>query len=432
MLALAMSFGCGEEAPLGGIRSKDEQQDAGADSRRGSEPQTSSPGDSRSNDVGETSPVPSSETTADRSFVVDEDERELVTTQVYNGRTHAVENVSATLRAAGDGVSVYVQETFNSHVTDSQLNAFMSRLLLVGSAKSYLGGAGILPTSEAVFGPLDRANLPGATQRVFVVDTSGAGDGYLCGWCEHPDLHLDGTLVAPLDGEKALSITAHELFHAIHRGYDTDEEVWMDESLAEAAMTINGYFTDQTWLGDFVNNPNKDWGPGGADVTTVHYGACLAWGTYLWEQGGVDLMQALTAEAKNGWDGLEAAVASINDPRSAWELYLGLGAALYFDDPARGFGFESFDLPVALRGVALTDGTTVESLEPYGLLYYEVRAGTRLTVDGNEVTATYIAHETSLELQILAPSVAFEVEVPGVLMITGRSRTSVSVVVEER
>ena len=87
--------------------------------------------------------------------------------------------------------------------------------------------------TEAVFGPLDTSSFPQGKLEIYVVDTSGAGHGYLCGWCDHPQLHLDGLVLQPLDDELAVSIAAHETYHVIHRAHDTNEAMWVDESLAE-------------------------------------------------------------------------------------------------------------------------------------------------------------------------------------------------------
>lgn len=373
-----------------------------------------------------TAPGPVSPTPAPDSFVVPASEAAEEVTQVYNGQTHMVGDTPATLRAESEEVEVFVQDALVAQVTAAQLDGFMTRLVAEGDPNSYYPDLGILPTNEAVFGKLNQTRLPDGKQRVFVVDTSGAGDGYLCGWCTYPDLHLDGHLVSPLDGETAFSISSHELYHAIHRGYDTDEEVWLDESMAEAAMAVNGYFTDEAWLTDFLGDPNIDWGPSGADVTTVHYGACLAFGTYLWEQGGPALMQAVTKEPANGWDGLDAALDSVGEQRTAWDLFLELGAALYFNDAERGLGLRSFELPRAVRSLALTADVDVD-LEAYGFVLYELDDDLSFTVAGNDVSAIYVEDAAELRPATVTPGEAFAAPGPGVLVLTARSATTASV-----
>lgn len=424
--------GCGSEAALSAAGEHaaptSDAPDAATEGNSAPDP------DSDESTDGETIPAPSSPapvtpppvTPVPDSFVVPASETRQEVTQVYNGQTHVVSDTEASLRAESEEVAVFVQDDLAAQVTAAQLDGFMTRLVATGDARSFYPDLGILPTNEAVFGALKRSALPDGKQRVFVVDTSGAGDGYLCGWCTYPDLHLDGHLVSPLDGETAFSISAHELYHAIHRGYDTDEEVWIDESIAEAAMTVNGYFTDQAWLSDYLSTPNVDWGPSGADVTSVHYGACLAFGTYLWEQGGPELMQAITKEPANGWEGLDAALVSSGESRTAWELFLELGAALYFDDADRGLGIRSFALPRAVRSTTLAGDLEVD-LEPYGFAFYELEGDLTFTVDGNAVSAVYVAEAAELRPETVTPGAAFSASGPGVLVLTARSATTASV-----
>jgi hypothetical protein len=173
---------------------------------------------------------------------------------------------------------------------------------------------------EAVFGPLADASLTDGKLPIFVIDSGGAGDGYLCSWCAKPALHLDGPSLRSLHTDKTLSIAAHESFHAIHRAYDADEDVWVDESLAEAAMSVNGFFTDQAWLDEFLHATNQAWGPGVDDPRSFDYGAGLLFGTYLWEHGGAELLAAITQEKQNGWVGIDRALGTIGSPPSGSSL----------------------------------------------------------------------------------------------------------------
>ena len=194
-------------------------------------------------------------------------------------------------------------------------------------------------------------------------------------------------------------------------------------------MTVNGYFTDEAWLSDYLRNANRDWGPSGADVTTVHYGACLAWGTYLWEQGGPELMKAITREPANGWTGLDAALARVGETRTSWELFVELGAALYYDDSARGYGIDAFDLPTRLRVTPLSSDVDT-ALEPYGFLHFEVNVGTKFTVRGQGVTAAYVSDAPRLALEHLELGQQFNALQPGVLILTARTQAVVSLRVE--
>lgn len=306
-------------------------------------------------------------------------------TSRYDGQAHRETPVATTCRGEGDRALVYVaDDVFGTRVTQDAVNRFLHRYELAGSRRSFRPDLGVLPTNEAVFGALRASQTSDGKLPIVIIDTNGGGDGYLCGWCRRTELHLDAVQLTPLDGDKALAIAAHESFHAIHRGYDADEVVWVDETLAEAAMVVNG-FGDEAWLNDFLDDPNVDWGPGITRPQDFHYGAGLAFGAYLWEQGGPELLSAITAERANGWSGIEAALAATGEARDALALFLDMAVALHVDDPAQGYGFESFQVGDRLARPALSLGSPERGrLEPYGLVYRTLPASaTTLLVEGD-------------------------------------------------
>jgi hypothetical protein len=331
------------------------------------------------------------------------------TTLVYDFSTHMTRDATTTCRAEGERTLLYVaDDLWQNPFTQAEVNAFMAGYELDGRPTSHRPELGILPVDELVFGrldgPLNAGRLTGDKLPVFVVSSGGAGDGYLCGWCPGVELHLDGPLLRSLHTDKALSIAAHETVHAIHRGYDANETVWVDESLAQAAMTVNGFFTDQVWLDSFLNETNVAWGPGVEDVRAFHYGAGLLFGTYLWERGGADLLGAIVKEPRDAWAGIDAALSSVGDSASGFEVFVEMALALYLDDPARGYAFDAFELAGAVLPATVATGTSyTDTLAAYGLVYVELPASaSTLTLEAPAtVTAKLVLDGTPVEVRDL-------------------------------
>ena len=179
-------------------------------------------------------------------------------------------------------------------------------------------------------------------------------------------LHLEATQSPPA-GEYMLGVAAHEFNHMIQMTYDLNEDIWLSEALAEAAMIVTGYDTDIAWLNDFVADPTISFWD---DEMTVHYGAALLLGTYLYEYGGVELLQAVTADGANGESSIETHLIGLGLADS-FDIFFGdmagAIAADYFVDDAKGPdhyeyleigelawtaetepGFDPFDLDLAL------------------------------------------------------------------------------------
>ncbi len=313
------------------------------------------------------------------------------TTQTYDGETHLISDHRAACRATGERVMLFVQDDlYDNPVSQPEVDALLARLEEDG---------GILSTLEQNFAPVKLEELPGGKIPIFVIDTGRAGEGYVCGWCENWELHLDGKILSPLDGDRALGIAAHELFHIVHRGYDLDELPWVDETLAQAAMVAAGFSTnDQDWLARYLSNPNVNWGPGNVELTAFHYGAGLTFGTYLWEQGGAQLMRAATLETEDDWLGLDLALEASGTDATALQMFQRMAAALYLDDPETGFGFEALDVELGSVTALSAGQSETGVLEPYGLVYLELDDGvTNLRLDGTDaVLASALTQEAEL------------------------------------
>lgn len=363
------------------------------------------------------------------------------TTLVYDFGTHMPRETTATCRAEGERTLVYVaDELWEMPFTQSEVNAFMAGYEVRGRSASFRPDLGVLPTDELVFGPLsgplNEGRLAGEKLPIFVVNSGGAGDGYLCSWCDGVELHLDGPLLMSLHTDRALSIAAHESVHAIHRGYDANEAVWVDETLAQAAMTVNGFFTDQAWLEGFLDGPNVAWGPGVEDPRGFDYGAGLLFGTYLWERGGADLLSAITLEPLDEWAGIDAALAATGDPDDGFGVFTDMALSVFLDDPASGYSFDAFDLAGGVVPAIVETGTTYEdTLAAYGLVFVVLDEQAReVTLDAPDSVTARIAFDDAESPPVVLDLPLGEPFALGgivrVLVITGRATAPFTLTVE--
>ncbi len=363
-------------------------------------------------------------------------------TEVYDLSTHATHSVTATCRAEGSFARVYVADELwqtqagpsDEPLDQAQIDAFMAGYELHGAGGSFHPDLGVLPADEAVYGDIPDAKLTDGKLPIYVVDSGGAGEGYLCSWCENTQLHLDYTLLGSLHSDKTFSIAAHESYHAIHHAYDPNEAFWVDETFAESAMTVNGYYTDRQWVSTFLRNPNVTWGPGLTSSTDFNYGAGLLLGTFLWERDGADFMYAVTHDPAHEWAGVDSALASVGDSATSWELWSALGLAIFLDDPASGHAIESFELGAKVATTpAVTGQPLKQTLQPYGFVFvtFDANAARVTLASDGSVAASLVYAGTPADVRAVAVGESVDLEAtPRVLLLTAQQKTPFVLTVE--
>ena len=199
-------------------------------------------------------------------------------------------------------------------------------------------------------------------------------------------------------------------------------------------MTVNGFFTDDEWLDDFLRATNIAWGPGIDDPLAYHYGAGLLFGSYLWERGGRSLLHAITSEPLDDWTGIDAALAATGDPSDGFSVYLDMGLAAFLDDPRTGYSFESFDLAGRILSHSVETGTSASvNLQPCGLAFVVFDEGARgITLDaGAMVSSRLVLGGTPTEVVELVSGERFDVnQAPRVLLVAAPRASSFTVTVD--
>ncbi|MHC4138778.1 MAG: hypothetical protein ACYSR1_02780 [Planctomycetota bacterium] len=106
-----------------------------------------------------------------------------------------------------------------------------------------------------------------------------------------------------------LGIIAHEFQHLIHWEYDPKETKWVGESLSEIAMILCGYYTDQKHVIKYLNNTDS---PLISRRHMVDYGACLLWGTYIYDRLGIAFLGNLVRGKASGIKGFQNTLNSLH------------------------------------------------------------------------------------------------------------------------
>jgi hypothetical protein len=104
-------------------------------------------------------------------------------------------------------------------------------------------------------------------------------------------------------------------------------------------------------------------------------------GNYLWEQGGAELLHAITHESEDGWEGIESALGTVGSGVGAWQLWSNLALSAFLDDPITNYEFESLDLAGEAKPFVAETGAKLEdSIAPYGILFVTFDANARSLV----------------------------------------------------
>lgn len=139
-------------------------------------------------------------------------------------------------------------------------------------------------------------------------------DGFFRFVDETKDKYSNSTEILYLDCDSPsddyhLGVIAHEFQHLIHWQHDHDEASWISETLAEVAMILCGYYTDKKQVASYLNNTDS---PLVIKGHISNYGACLLWGTYIYERLGRVFLKNLMLEKADGIEGFKRVLTNMN------------------------------------------------------------------------------------------------------------------------
>jgi hypothetical protein len=227
----------------------------------------------------------------------------------------------------------------------------------------------IWPSDTSVFGTIskDRINI-----HIQAMDGPGGLGGYY-----YPgtwDIYIDSADLSIWGYE----IAAHEFEHLIHDKYDQDEELWVNEGMADLAIhliygpnaiALSGH------LSAFESLPDNDLTVFTNELSD--YGSAYTFILWTWEHfGGNDTIRTMVANPKNGFDGVLDTLRGV-DPNynytdiqyfSMWSVANNLDDTTDYNGL---FGYKSIDISMNLESSTDTFPTNITSdVNSWGNDYY--------------------------------------------------------------
>ena len=198
---------------------------------------------------------------------------------------------------------------------------------------------------------------------------------------EVPAVYIN-TRAAGLGEPAFLRILAHELQHAIHQNADESEATWLNEGLAELAVTEAGYRAGS--ISGYLRQPNAsliNWPDHlGANVG-LNYGASALFAQYLREKyapdGGLQDLLAIEADGIAAVEEFLSARNAVAPNGGAAEFHTVFAewmVANRLDLESSPYGYDGLEVEASITRRQRADGEgPMESLAQYGIDYVEIQ-----------------------------------------------------------
>ena len=178
-----------------------------------------------------------------------------------------------------------------------------------------------------------------------------------------------------------LRVLAHELNHAILWNWDSSEDTWVSEGLAELSTTVAGYnpdFSIRQFL-RFPHVPLVHW-PLDDRLISAHYGGASLFMHYLNEhypsRDGNGLV-ALMQEPEDNIEGVNTYLRDQGYDRDFHDLLKDWVAANFLDDSRGLYGYDSLDVEVEEGRVLSRPDVIERKIAQYGTHYIELGSALR-------------------------------------------------------
>jgi hypothetical protein len=218
--------------------------------------------------------------------------------------------------------------------------------------------AAIYPTATSWFHPDSPPTMIDLKIYDFGDGSGGAAGYFIRSFSTRNELYVDSQDLSIAD-----EIVAHEFEHLLHYDLDMDEEVWLDEGLADLSIRVS-LGTDKPALQGHIEsyeqsptNDLLDWGDEIAD-----YGAVYAFIAYLADHyGGQSFISDLASDLRNSVSSVNFQLSDKGFSDRFMQVHNKVKGANIADDPSYGGGI--YDQGLISIGISTMEGTT--SAYPY-------------------------------------------------------------------
>jgi len=193
-------------------------------------------------------------------------------------------------------------------------------------------------------------------------------------------------------------VIAHEFQHLLHDDADPDEDLWFNEGCADFAGYICGYGHPDShvlYAEYFAENSLVAWEDQGGYEVLSDYGHAYLFVLYLFEQLGIDFVNAAYRNPLNGMEAIDATLqAGFPTDRSFAQIYRDFSVALLIDSKTPGGGvyeFQTIDVGAMVGTFASPNPETYDmpGAPPWGTDYVWLdttgHPNKKLVFDGDDV-----------------------------------------------
>ena len=176
-----------------------------------------------------------------------------------------------------------------------------------------------------------------------------------------------------------LEVLAHELQHAIHWNYDSSDDSWISEGLAELAVTVAGYQSDS--MRRFMQRPFVSlvhWPIDDANIG-AHYGGASLFMHYLAEHyssnngsGGKGDLRLLLTEPGDNIAGMDAYLTAAGYDKAFRAVFQDWVVANFLDEDQGIYGYADLQVLVSVSRVMHEFGELERDVAQYGTHYIEI------------------------------------------------------------